>query len=145
MPRRHRILRAAVASRRSSKVLGVTVLTPISSDECVSIFGDKPEQKVLQFAAKLLEAGADGIICSPKELSILRQNTAFDQLMIVTPGVRPEWAATNDQKCIMTPGEAIAAGADYLVIGLLITAADDPVVAAGKISEEIRLAEFVKK
>jgi orotidine-5'-phosphate decarboxylase len=138
-------IKAAVASRSSSKVLGVTVLTSIDDDECVSIFGDKPGKKVMYFAEKLLKANADGIICSPKEMEILRADDSFNHLFTATPGVRPKTADVNDQKRIMTPGEAIAKGADYLVIGRPITAAPDPVAAAVAIAEEIRLAEFVAK
>lgn len=136
-------IKAAVANRGSSKVLGVTVLTSIGLEDCISIFGHEPKEKVLQFAYNLLAAGADGIICSPQELKALRANKEFDRLMIVTPGVRPEWAAANDQKRVMTPGEAIAAGADYLVIGRPITAAPDPVEAAKRIADEIRTSKFI--
>ncbi len=138
-------IKAAVANRGHSKVFGVTVLTTTTSEECVSIFGVEPNQKVARFALNLFNAGADGIICSPKELKLLRADETFNQMMIATPGVRPLWAAANDQKRIMTPGEAIVAGADYLVIGRPITAAADPVEAAQKIAEEIRLAEYVAK
>ena len=136
-------IKAAVANCGSSKVLGVTVLTSIEMSECISIFGKEPKWKVLQFAAKIQDAGAYGIICSPEELKILRATSEFNQLRIVTPGVRPKGSAVNDQKRIMTPGEAIAAGADYLVIGRPITGASDPVAAAKNIAEEIGLAENV--
>jgi orotidine-5'-phosphate decarboxylase len=101
----------------SAKVYGVTVLTSIDPAECQSIFGDEPGPKVLQFTSRLLEKDADGIICSPKELGLLGQHPEFNKLTKTTPGVRPLWAATNDQKRVMTPAEAIKAGADYLVIG----------------------------
>jgi orotidine-5'-phosphate decarboxylase len=142
-------VKAAVASKGNSLVLGVTVLTSIGkladdTDECVSIFGDKAGNKVLHFARMLSEAGADGIICSPKELVDLSGSTAFDTLLKATPGVRPEWAAVGDQKRVMTPGEAIKAGADYLVIGRPITKPPaeigGPVEAAKKIAVEIQEA-----
>jgi len=111
----------AVANKGDSLVFGVTVLTSIGEQECVSIFGTNPSDKVLQFAEMLLEEGADGIICSPQELIILREGRIPADLIRVTPGIRPEWAQRNDQKRIMTPAEAIKYGADYLVIGRPIT------------------------
>lgn len=136
----------AVANKGSSLVLGVTVLTSIGEAECVSIFGDKPGPKVSQFAKMLAEVGADGIICSPQELEILgRQPEELGKLLKATSGVRSLWAATGDQKRVMTPGEAIKAGADYLVIGRPITQPPPeiggPVEAAKKIAEEIAEAE----
>lgn len=130
-------IKAAVANRGSSKVLGVTILTSIDPEECLSIFGAGPGLKVLHFAKNLVEADADGIICSPKELSLLRAIHDFDRLMIVTPGVRPKWGEANDQKRVLTPAEAIQEGADMLVIGRPITGAISPVSAAIKIAEEI--------
>ncbi|MCX6718442.1 MAG: orotidine-5'-phosphate decarboxylase [Candidatus Staskawiczbacteria bacterium] len=138
-------IEAAVANRGLSQVLGVTVLTSIGEEECRdSIFGDVPGKKVLYFAKMLKKAGASGIICSPQELVLLRENHELDDLLIVTPGVRPEWASTDDQKRVMTPGEAIKAGADYLVIGRPITkppeSVGSPVDAAKRIADEIQAA-----
>lgn len=135
----------AVANKGSSLVLGVTVLTSIGAEECLSIFGDQPGPKVLQFARMLAEVGADGIICSPQELELLGWNTPeLDRLLRVTPGVRPLWAAVGDQKRVMTPGEATKAGANYLVIGRPITQPPaeigGPVEAAKKIADEIAAA-----
>jgi len=134
----------AVARKGSAKVLGVTVLTSITPEECKSIFGEEPGAKVLQFAQMLIEVGADGIICSPKELKFLAEHREFDSLLKVTPGVRPFGVGVNDQKRVMTPGEAIRAGADYLVIGRPISAAEDPIYAARKIAKEIAMA-FAEK
>jgi len=134
----------AVANKGNSLVLGVTVLTSISPDECVSIFGDKPGPKVLQFAQMLGEVGADGIICSPQELELLGKQPELAKLLKVTPGVRPLWAAVGDQKRVMTPGEAVKAGASFLVIGRPITQPPaeigGPIEAAKKIAEEIAAA-----
>jgi len=131
----------AVANKGNCQVLGVTVLTSISPEECLSIFGEKPGPKVLQFAQMLAEVGADGIICSPEELELLGQQPELAKLLKVTPGVRPLWAADGNQKRVMTPGEAIKAGANYLVIGRPITQPPaeigDPVEAVKKITEEI--------
>jgi len=147
-------VKAASMSHGMSKVLFVTVLTSIEGTkaqvpetkflpdlgECVSIFGEEPNKKVLQFCVKGMDAGADGAICSPKELKFLRASSEFDKLILVTPGVRPTWADVNDQKRVMTPAEAVSAGADYIVAGRPITDAKDPVAAAIRIAEEIRLA-----
>lgn len=123
-------LRAAVEGVRSAvadfgikppKILGVTVLTSFSDDVCQSVYGAAPAEKVVQFAAATAEAGLDGVVCSAKEAAILRGNPATKNLLLVTPGIRPSWAATGDQSRITTPADAIADGADYLVIGRPIT------------------------
>jgi orotidine-5'-phosphate decarboxylase len=122
-----------------SIVLGVTVLTSISEDECISIFGDSPNSTVTRFARKLIKAKAGGIICSPKELLYLQeqlQPSEFSQLEKVIPGIRPEWAQLNDQKRVMTPSEAIKAGAQRLVIGRPIT---DPPTEIGNMLNAVGL------
>lgn len=132
----------AVVNKGDALVLGVTVLTSIDRKRCVSIFGRRPENKVLQFADMLEKNGADGIICSPQELDSLAMGGV--QLMRVTPGVRPLWAVKGDQKRVMTPAKAVQAGADYLVIGRPIRQPPKeigtPVDAAKKIAEEIASA-----
>lgn len=137
-------IRRAVANKGDSLVLGVTVLTSIGAVECSSIFGDAPNVKVTQFAEMLSEEGADGIICSPQEVSYINQELRFSELLKVTPGVRPLWAVVGDQKRVMTPGEAVNAGSDYLVIGRPITSppaeVGTPIEAAKLITEEIQLA-----
>ena len=81
----------------------------------------------------------DGVVASPQEVGLIRQVCGAD-FAIVTPGVRPADAAQNDQKRVMTPGEALRAGADYLVIGRPISAAPDPAAAAASILAEMRAA-----
>jgi len=134
-------VKQAVANRGDSIVLGVTVLTSHSEESCVSTFGDKPGPKVVQFAKMLAEVGANGIVCSPQELRLLAQYPELAKLKKVVPGVRPEWAAIGDQKRVMTPSEAIKAGADFVVIGRPITQPPPeiggPVEAAQKIAGEI--------
>lgn len=103
------------------KILGVTVLTSISEQESIAIYGSEPAEKVLQFANAAAEAGFDGIVCSPEEVNLLRGNPATKHLLLVTPGIRPSWAASGDQNRNSTPLEAIKNGADYLVIGRPIT------------------------
>jgi orotidine-5'-phosphate decarboxylase len=137
-------VKQAVANKGDAVVLGVTVLTSHNEESCVSTFGDKPGPKVIQFAKMLAEVGANGIVCSPQELRLLAQHPELAKLKKVVPGVRPEWAAVGDQKRVMTPAEAILAGADFLVIGRPITQPPKeiggPVEAAQKIAEEIKKA-----
>lgn len=135
-------MRNAVENRQSSLVLAVTILTSLDEDNCHLIFGDPVKAKVLQFARDAKFAGCDGIISSPKELDFLGKQIGFGNMfMKVTPGVRPEWAAVGDQKRVMTPGEAIKAGADMLVIGRPITnppkEVGTPVDAVKRILDEI--------
>jgi len=127
-----------VKASPESIVLGVTVLTSITDEESLEIFGKRAEEKVVDFAKMAIGAGAKGVVCSPKELSLLSE---MKDLIKVTPGVRPEWAAVNDQKRVMTPAEAVEAGADYLVIGRPITEypieLGGPIEGAKKVAEEI--------
>lgn len=137
-------MRAAVQNKGDSKVLAVTVLTSLDDKSSEHIFGAPSKQKVLQFAFDAKEAGIDGIVCSPQELEMLSKHSELDSLSRVTPGVRPEWASANDQKRVMTPGEAILAGATALVIGRPITKppkeVGDPTFAARRIASEIEAA-----
>lgn len=137
-------IKAAIDNSQGSIVLGVTVLTSISSEECISIFGDDSTNKVIEFAKTLVNTQAQGIVCSPKELRILTSR-GFDQLLKVTPGIRPAWACVGDQKRVMTPGEAIKAGADYLVIGRPITnppaEIGSPIEAIARIIQEMEAAK----
>ena len=132
---------AAVANKGQSLVLAVTVLTSLEENNAHLIFGGPSKAKVLQLARDAKIAGCDGIICSPQELELIGKQKELGSLLKVTPGVRPEWAAAGDQKRIMTPAEAIKAGATALVIGRPITnpptEIGTPVNAAIKIAEEI--------
>jgi len=136
---------AAVKNKGQSQVLAVTVLTSLEENNAHLIFGSPSKAKVIQFARDAKLAGVDGIICSPQELELLGKQKELAGLRKVTPGVRPEWAAVGDQKRVMTPGEAIRAGADYLVIGRPITQPPaeigGPIEAAKRITEEIKEAE----
>jgi orotidine-5'-phosphate decarboxylase len=135
-------LAAAVRGRGDSslRLLGVTVMTNLDfrdlNEQGVT---RAPREMVLHRARLALEAGLDGVIASPQEAAALRQ-TFGARLEIVTPGVRPAGAATGDQSRTATPAEAIAAGADKLVIGRPITAADDPPAAARAIIDEVQQA-----
>lgn len=106
-------VRAAVDAAPWSVVIGVTVLTSLDETRCIEIFGDRPTAKVRAFAESLVAVQAGAVVCSPKEVGALTDHP----LTRITPGVRPAWAALGDQKRVLSPGEAIRAGADMLVIG----------------------------
>jgi len=133
------MMEAAVANKGNCKVLAVTILTSLSNTSTVFIYGVPALDKVMYLAGLAYNSGVDGIICSPKELMSVRKK--FPGILLVTPGVRPTWAAKGDQARVMTPGEAVKAGADYLVIGRPITQPPEeigsPVEAAKLIAEEI--------
>lgn len=114
-------IRQAVLNRLRASVLGVTVLSSQSENECVNIFGAFPGKKVVQFMNMLSDGGAQGIICSPRELHVLSRVAAPKRLIKVAVGIRPRWAESDDQKRIATPSQAIRLGADYLVVGRPIT------------------------
>jgi orotidine-5'-phosphate decarboxylase len=119
------------------KVLAVTILTSSTGETLKRVGIDLPVPEMVVKLAKLAQsAGIDGVVASPLETSLIREACGKD-FLIVTPGVRPSFAAVNDQKRIMTPAEAVQAGADYLVIGRPIAAASDPVAACDSIIDEI--------
>lgn len=121
-----------------TKLLVVTVLTSLDDPACLSIFGASTASKVVELAKLGADNGADGIVCSPKELRHLKD--AGSTLLTVIPGIRPAQAVAGDQKRIMTPREAALEGADYIVCGRPITDADDPAKAAADIKSELRSA-----
>ncbi len=125
---------AAREVRPDTKILAVTVLTSLPATG----------EQVLQLAEAARGAGLDGVVASPSEVELLRRSLGRD-FVILTPGIRPLWAsdapagkAKDDQKRVATPAEAIAAGADYIVVGRPITGAADPAAAAARVVEEIR-------
>ncbi len=119
------------------KILAVTVLTSLNQDDLGSIgVNDPVADQARRLAALAQNSGADGVICSPHEVATLRAQCGTDFLLIV-PGIRPAWAASNDQKRIMTPRQAMDLGASHLVIGRPITADADPAEAARKITAEL--------
>lgn len=133
-----RMIEAAVAAApKDLLLLGVTVLT--SSDDATLVetgISDNVQTQTLRLAALGAAAGIGGLIASPQEVATLRKGFG-DHLRIITPGVRPTWAAADDQKRFTTPREAIARGADYLVIGRPVTAHAAPKEAVRKILEEL--------
>ncbi len=137
--------RAVESSRHLAKqlnmpkplILAVTILT--SMDEAIlEEVGIKAplEQQVMRLATLAKGAGVDGVVASPREIGLLRDHCGA-HFLIVTPGVRPAFGAKDDQRRTLTPGEAIRAGADYIVVGRPIKDAVDPVKAADEIVEEI--------
>ena len=124
-------------NRPKPVLLGVTVLTSLKDSELaeVGVTGDVASQ-VLRLAGLAKAAGLDGVVCSPQEIEALRKEFGRE-LVIVTPGIRPHWAAAQDQKRILTPAEAVAKGADFLVIGRPITGAASPEEAFLRIVEEL--------
>jgi orotidine-5'-phosphate decarboxylase len=133
-----RMAREAVAnSATPPKLIAVTVLTSMSGEDLRQIGLDmEPAAQVERLARLTKEAGLDGVVCSAQEAELLRAAIGPD-FLLVTPGIRPAGSAVGDQSRILTPAKAIAAGADYLVIGRPITQADDPVAALQQINAEI--------
>lgn len=119
------------------KIIAVTVLTSMDAGDLKKIgVNAGAEDQVLRLAGLAKDAGMEGVVASPAEIRPIREKMGKD-FMIITPGVRPSWAATGDQKRIATPGEAISTGADYIVVGRPITGAEDPAEAARKILKEM--------
>jgi orotidine-5'-phosphate decarboxylase len=120
------------------KVLAVTVLTSMSAEQLAATgVLDSPAEQVRRLAQLSMGAGADGVVCSPEEAEEMRALLGPDAL-IITPGVRPEWAERGDQTRVATPAAAIAAGADFIVIGRPVTEAEDPAAAVERIIAEKR-------
>jgi orotidine-5'-phosphate decarboxylase len=128
---------ADAAGPHRPKLLAVTVLTSLSAEALAETGATgAPSAQVLRLARLALAAGADGLVCSPLEVAMLRAEIGPEPLLVV-PGIRPEGAPIGDQARTLTPREAIAAGADWLVIGRPITGAPDPAAAAIAIASAI--------
>ena len=118
-------------------ILGVTVLTSMNDDDLAAAgYGRDAAGLVALRAGQSREAGVGGVVCAPGEAAMVRQLVG-PELSIVTPGIRPAGAARNDQKRVMDPAAALAAGATHLVVGRPITAAPDPVAALAAIRTEM--------
>jgi orotidine-5'-phosphate decarboxylase len=134
-----RMVQSALEAAKDSQllVLGVTVLTSLDDDQLREIgVYQTAEQHVEELVALGQRSGLRGVVCSPLEIAPLRRKFG-DSLTIVTPGVRPSGSTTDDQRRVMTPADAVRAGANYLVIGRPITAATSPREAANRIAAEI--------
>ncbi len=135
------VVRAAGEGKGTSdtKILAVTILTSMDRadlDSMMIVPGDVQEL-VVERARRAMEAGADGVIASPQEAALIRALPEAKGKLIVTPGVRPTGAALDDQKRVMTPNEAIKAGADHIVVGRPVNAAADPKGAAEAILADL--------
>jgi orotidine-5'-phosphate decarboxylase len=123
------------------RILAVTVLTSFDdADLTAAGYATTVPELVARRAAQARDIGIDGLVCSPEEAAKVR-GIVGDKLGLVTPGIRPAGADAGDQKRIATPAAAIAAGADYLVVGRPIIAAPDPKAAAEAIVAEIAAAQ----
>jgi orotidine-5'-phosphate decarboxylase len=129
------MLRACV--REDLLVLGVTVLTSLDDAELREIgFAGSAVQNVVRLAQLAQASGLRGVVASPLEIETIRDACGAD-FVILTPGIRPAGAVAGDQRRTMTPGDAVRAGADYIVVGRPITSAADPRSAALRIVEEM--------
>ncbi|HKR01553.1 MAG TPA: orotidine-5'-phosphate decarboxylase [Pyrinomonadaceae bacterium] len=127
-------------------IIGITVLT--SADDSVLAeagFSSGTVEQVARLAQLADAAGLDGVVASPHEVKLIRETIGRRDFVVVTPGVRPTGVAPDDQKRVMTPAEAVRAGADYLVVGRAILKATDPAQAAHRIIEEMGQAEIEQK
>ncbi|MDY6970169.1 MAG: orotidine 5'-phosphate decarboxylase / HUMPS family protein, partial [Spirochaetota bacterium] len=129
-----------------TKILAVTVLTSLNPQGLSRLgyaeeYANDIARLVLLRARMAREAGCHGIVCSGHEVAMIRKELG-DDLIVVTPGIRPAWSVVgeDDQKRIVTPGTAVASGADYIVIGRPIRDAKDPVEAAKRVEEEVASA-----
>ena len=120
------------------KIIAVTVLTSMDENSLKRIgISDSMEGQVLKLAKLAKDASLDGVVASPSEVKLIRRELG-ERFLIVTPGVRPAWAAVNDQKRIAAPKDAVLNGASHIVVGRPIIEAPDPLDAAKKVLEEIK-------
>jgi len=121
-------------------LIGVTVLTSMAGEDLreLGVSAD-PGEQVLRLATLAKASGLDGVVCSPQEAALLRDE--FGQTFkLVTPGIRPKGAAIDDQSRVLTPADAIRSGSDYLVMGRPITRAEDPASVLRHINQELQVA-----
>jgi len=130
-------VRKGFSEAERPRLLAVTILTSSTAETLRQVGIEHPvPEMVVRLARLAKESGMDGVVASPLEIGLIREACGPD-FLIVTPGVRPSFAAVDDQKRIMSPSDAVQAGADYLVIGRPIAKAEDPAAAASLIAEEI--------
>ena len=126
-------------NKKPPLILAVTILTSISQEVLKNelLNDNNVESLVIQLAKNAKEAGLNGVVASAKELKAIKKELG-DDFIVLTPGIRPSWSLTDDQKRIATPKSAIADGADYIVLGRAITKAQDKIEAIKKIYQEIK-------
>ena len=135
-------LGADLASEKFNKkktiILGVTILTSINDDILKDelLNNNEAEKLVVQYAKNAKLAGLNGVVASAKEVKAIKKELG-DDFLVLTPGIRPLWSATDDQKRIVTPHQALKDGSDFIVLGRAITNASDKIEAIKKIYEEI--------
>ena len=134
------MLRAAAAAADGCRVLGVTILTSLDADAVRAGWGRADavsvESEVLRLAALCADAGLHGVVCSGHEARLVRERFG-DALRSLVPGIRFAEGASHDQARVVTPGAAVAAGARYVVLGRVVTAAADPVAALARVQAEL--------
>jgi orotidine-5'-phosphate decarboxylase len=134
------VMAAAVRGRAGAvgaKIIGVTVLTSLNAADVKELgYGVGLEALIERRVRQAIDAGIDGVVCSPREAAIARR-IGGPKFLVVTPGVRPDWARADDQARAATPAETLAAGASHFVIGRPVTAANDPRAAAARVTAEI--------
>ena len=131
--------REALPSNNNTKLIAVTVLTSMGAEDLIEIgLNHSPAEQVKHLATLTNDCGLDGVVCSPQEIALLREDLDH-HFELVTPGIRPEWSVTGDQKRIMTPAQAVETGSNYLVIGRPITQAENPMAALEKIEKELKM------
>jgi orotidine-5'-phosphate decarboxylase len=138
------MMEAAVGAARACRdgspplVFGVTVLTHLSDDDLAALgFRDGSREQVVRLARLAGESGLDGVVSSPLEVTLIRE-ACGDALLVLVPGVRPDWASdSHDQKRVATPREAARAGASYVVVGRAVSLAPSPRDAAKRILDEL--------
>lgn len=127
----------AGSSHPQTKLIAVTVLTSMDQTQLNDVVPDvSPAEQVKKLAQLTADSGLDGVVCSAKEAVILRKSHA-DDFLLVTPGIRPAGSDVGDQKRVMTPVDAIAAGVSYLVMGRPITQAENPLAALQAVNQSL--------
>ncbi|MFM7500879.1 MAG: orotidine-5'-phosphate decarboxylase [Actinomycetota bacterium] len=133
-----KMISAASSSLPKAEITAVTILTSLDKEQMIAMgLNDNIENLTLNLAKNAVNSGARAIVSSPQEVSLLRKHLG-EKVTLITPGVRPSGAERDDQERIMTPKEAIEAGADFVVIGRPITKASDPKQAAEAITASLR-------
>ncbi len=129
---------AVAGGSQPPQLVAVTLLTSLGQDDLLDVgLSSTPLENVVRLARLARDSGLDGVVCSPHEIKALRQ-TLPKRFTLVTPGIRPAGAETQDQKRVMTAAEAVERGSTYLVIGRPITRAEDPMAALAAIEDEIK-------